>query len=56
MIPLDVVVEGSSGIFSGHLVYSYIVNLFTQPIGDYEDVHILVTPEIPAYGEVDHEV
>ena len=56
MIPLDVVVEGSGGIFSGYLVHSYIVNLFTQPIGDYEDVYILVTPEIPAYGEVDHEV
>ena len=56
MIPLDVVVEGSSGIFSGYLVHSYIVDLFTQPIGDYEDVYILVTPEIPAYGEVDHEV
>ena len=56
MIPLDVVVEGSGGIFSGYLVYSYIVDLFTQPIGDYEDVHILVTSEIPAYGEVNHEV
>ena len=56
MIPLDVVVEGSGGIFSGHLVHSYIVNLFTQPIGDYEDVYILVTPEIPAYEEVNHEV
>ena len=56
VIPLDVVVEGSGGIFSGYLVYSYIVDLFTQPIGDYEDVYILVTPEIPAYGEVNHEV
>ena len=56
MVPLDVVVEGLSGIFSGYLVHSYIVDLFTQPIGDYEDVYILVTPEIPAYGEVNHEV
>ena len=56
VIPLDVVVEGSGGIFSGYLVYSYIVDLFTQPIGDYEDVHILVTPKIPAYEEVNHEV
>ena len=56
IISLDVVVEGSGGIFSGYLVHSYIVNLFTQPIGDYEDVYILVTPEIPAYEEVDYEV
>ena len=56
MVPLDVVVEGLSGIFSGYLVHSYIVDLFTQPVGYYEDVHILVTPEILTYGEVDHEV
>ena len=56
MILLDVIVEGSSGIFSGYPVYSYIINLLTQPIGYYEDIYILIAPKVPTYGEVNHEV
>ena len=56
VIPLDVVVEGSSGIFGGHSVYSYIIDLLTQPIGYHEDIYILVTPEVPTHGEVNHKV
>ena len=56
MIPLDVVVEGSSGIFDGYSVYSYIIDLLTQPIGYHEDIYILVTPEVPTHGEVNHKV
>ena len=56
MIPLDVVVEGSSGIFGGHSVYSYIIDLLTQPIDYHEDIYILVTPEVPTHGEVNYKV
>ena len=52
----DVIVEGSGGIFSGYPVHSYIINLLAQPIGHYEDIHILVAPKVPTYGEVNHEV
>ena len=53
---LDVIVEGSGGIFSGYPVHSYIMNLLTQLIGHYEDIYILVAPKVPTYGEVNHEV
>ena len=56
VILLDVIVEGSSGIFSGYPIHSYIINLLAQPIGYYEDIHILVAPKVPTYGEVNHEV
>ena len=56
VILLDVIVEGSGGIFSGYPVYSYIINLLTQPIGYYEDIHILVAPKVSTYGEVNYEV
>ena len=56
MVLPDVIVEGSSGIFGGHPVHSYIIDLLAQSIGYYKDIHILVAPEIPTHGEVDHEV
>ena len=56
VILLDVIVEGSGGIFSGYPVHSYIINLLTQPIGYYEDIHILIAPKVPTYGEVNYEV
>ena len=56
MILLDVIVEGSSGIFGGYLVYSYIMDLLTQSIGYYKDIYILAASEIPTHREVNHEV
>ena len=56
VILLDVIVEGSGGIFSGYPVHSYIMNLLAQPIGYYEDIHILITSKVSTYGEVNHKV
>ena len=56
VVLLDVIVEGSSGIFGGYPVYSYIIDLLTQSIGYYKDIYILAAPEIPTHGEVNHEV
>ena len=56
VVLLDVIVEGSSGIFGGHPVHSYIIDLLAQSIGYYKDIYILVAPEIPTHGEVNHEV
>ena len=56
MVLLDVIVEGSSGIFGGYPVHSYIIDLLTQSIGYYKNIYILAAPEIPTHGEVDYEV
>ena len=56
VVLLDVIVEGSSGIFGGHPVHSYIIDLLAQSIGYYKDIHILAAPEIPTHGKVNHEV
>ena len=56
MVLLDVIVEGSSGIFGGHPAHSYIIDLLTQSIGYYKNIYILVAPEIPTHGEVNYEV